>query len=414
MHGADKSDGATEAVLWPRRFSPAWCWFAVFLAAACDGSAGQHRTPRPVVGVRVGKGLLVRERFFVSEDLGAITDLAHDSLESGGGAGLIACGSRGFAVLDPATGELRELIQFKRTDAVALDDVGRYRKIVDLDSDGELEFLAIGKPTQVTAVHDVHGELNWAHPPTVKIARAMGTNHFLVADLDRDGCTEILFASIVHPAVHVVDCKGRIDTVEEWVGGRMTTSPVAVDVDGDGRMEIIYVTGDTVRARHLDGRLAWESEIPDKGYGNFLEPGSRSDIDNVLFVGWYDKSSKPAGQKYRTLDAATGSFVRDVAWAEVESSTGTLAHTSSHGSGVRFRLDVLQEQRAIAGIEAAWLRLRVFDSRGVVMYEEVLPDRAPQDAKPYAAALEGPELPGVSPRFFVAYGDTVWSYTWAQ
>jgi hypothetical protein len=408
------SDRATEAVLWPCRFPHAWCWFAVFLATACDGSAGQPRTPRPVVGVTVGRGLLVRERFFVAEDLGAITDLAYDSLESGGSAGLIVCGSRGFAVLDPESGAVRETVHFKGTDAVPPSDVGDYRKIVDLNGDGEREFLAIGKLMQLTAAHDVRGELEWAHPPSVALARAMGSSCFLVADFDLDGCTEILFADHLHPVVHIVGCGGRIETVEKWDGKPMSASPIAVDVDGDGQLEVVHLDGVAVRARHLDGRLAWETEVPDEGYGNFLKTSSRSDAHNVLFVGWYDKSSKPAGQKYRMLDAATGSFVRDVAWAEVESSTKTLAHTSPDGSGVRFRLDVLQEQRAIAGIEAAWLRLRVFDSRGAVVYEEILPDRDPRGAKPHAAALEGPEIPGVSPRFFVAYGDTVWSYKWAQ
>jgi hypothetical protein len=144
----------------------------------------------------------------------------------------------------------------------------------DLDCDGRLEVVAVesGAPS---------GQV-WAFTATAAVMRGWPVNlHHaaeaspVVADLDGDGCAEVVVASA--RLLHVLRGDGtphpRWPQVQ-WIRG-LGADPAAVDLDGDGQSEVLALEVGQVVAYDLDGRMVrgWPAQTDVLAIGRRLSAG---------------------------------------------------------------------------------------------------------------------------------------------
>lgn len=165
----------------------------------------------------------------------------------------------------------------------------------DLDGDGRKEAIYAADAGVIACYDAKEGNLKWtfearkhgASPGSITVAP-------LVADLDGDGRAEMVFATrnVADPSAadwmqrsHAVWYALRADgsllwrVSEAWMNPLSYTHPAAVDVDGDGDLEVIGMDWNTVghnpgnwettgRAANLfaldgaTGRTLWRAEVP--------------------------------------------------------------------------------------------------------------------------------------------------------
>ena len=131
--------------------------------------------------------------------------------------------------------------------------------VADLDGDGVMEILYSSYDGRVHAYWLDKTE-RWSWPYTVPTTGAAGdTFRFasepVVADLNNDGCAEVIFTSWPRKSVngvgqlHVLNCRGeelsRTDLPaptfgRTWNGG--LAAPTIADIDGDGNLEVVVGT----------------------------------------------------------------------------------------------------------------------------------------------------------------------------
>lgn len=126
--------------------------------------------------------------------------------------------------------------------------------LADLDGDGAMEILVQPRNKKIYAIDGDGTDLpGW--PVSISISES-GSQTPAVADLDGDGVVEIIATSQgIGSLLHVLHPDGSPApgfpiTVTYLVG-----SPVIVDLDRDGDLEIILTVGSDLQARHHDGTL---------------------------------------------------------------------------------------------------------------------------------------------------------------
>lgn len=110
----------------------------------------------------------------------------------------------------------------------------RHGGLADVDGDGALE-LAVAHPGEVRCYAAATGMLKWSESLVVD-------KDIASADIDGDGVGEFIVAGACVSAL-----KGREDRAEVLWSldvGAAASAPVIADIDGDGRVEVLVVTGD--------------------------------------------------------------------------------------------------------------------------------------------------------------------------
>ncbi len=186
-------------------------------------------------------------------------------------------------VLDGATGALH----FEASEPVSSVVTPA---IADIDGDGVMEIVA-GSPNEPNVNHgglqafENDGSLAWKTEPYPAIDGAVA-----IADLDADGHVEIVQNGHVFDAHGALVWKGG--TTNEYgsiAGAGPKSSPVPVDLDADGKLEVVW--GDVVH-RHDGTVLFAQPELGSIVHGEAHNWPHVADLDadglpEVLLVRWY-------------------------------------------------------------------------------------------------------------------------------
>jgi hypothetical protein len=361
----------------------------------------------PPAGVLIGQGEMDKALLGRFGNVGEVTDIAFGRLDGEEQPRLIIAGTRAYAVLDSGSYEVVGVVPFETTLPPEVSDVAMTHRILDVDVDGDLEFMTLAAHWWGrTARHGIDGKAIWAHPsgehPAV-VATTFG-------DVDADGSLEFLLTFNATSEVHLLDAAGKLLLSRSWG----SDSVLFLDVDRDGDGDIVYVDGEALWARDGSGEVLARTVPPGGGYVNHLElvRAVGEPPEDWLLVGHYVERGERPGQNYLLVGLDAKTIGPRAEWEEIElhREQRFVAFQGTPGfAGAR--IDELQKQAPIAGISASRLRLRVLDEAWKVVYEEILMPPEGEKARTDGASLFLPADAGAPARLLVAYGDTVWVYT---
>jgi hypothetical protein len=158
-----------------------------------------------------------------------------------------------ITVLDQQFREVRHFQATGGTHRGRPDSGIRAERVVDLDGDGHLELLAVvgtgygWKPRGVYCFDYDTGRLRWRH------LTGPGVTDVQILDVDADGVLDVVFGTYspgngnresdgtddMHCYVHAVTGRGKLLWIRPMGGYYTGAYPLAVDLDNDGRQEIV-------------------------------------------------------------------------------------------------------------------------------------------------------------------------------
>lgn len=204
--------------------------------------------------VVLGQDLLKKESFYSNVQLGRVTDIRLFPLRPAGEPLLALVGDRSAVFLSAQRAPMRT-VQFasRGTDRVVL---------VDLEGDGNPEFLNRGSWAHNVVLFDSHGRELWTY------GGMPGVNDAAAGDVDGDGAAEIVVGFNGGGGVHLLDARGK-RLWRKWDGNVWQVA--MADVNGDGRAEILHsnVSG-ALLIRDATGRVILKRDDLDTYFSDFI------------------------------------------------------------------------------------------------------------------------------------------------
>ena len=127
----------------------------------------------------------------------------------------------------------------------------------DIDADGSVEIIT-NTVTGTVFCLSAAGDLLWSCEAGESLPAAPS-----VGDLDGDGAAEVIISSLEHPA-SCLSADGTVrwqyaadSTLGDIGGSRDIASPIVVDLNGDGRSEVVTFDENTMVALDADGHVVW-------------------------------------------------------------------------------------------------------------------------------------------------------------
>ena len=152
---------------------------------------------------------------------------------------------------------------------------------VDMDSNGSVEIVT-NTVTGTVFCLSATGDLLWTYDAGEELPTAPA-----VGDLDGDGTAEVIISSLEHPA-SCIAADGTLrwqyaadSTLGDIGRSKDIASPIVVDLNGDGRSEVITYDENTMVALDADGYVVWTTVA------------SRSRVDAALTVADADRDGSP-------------------------------------------------------------------------------------------------------------------------
>jgi hypothetical protein len=308
---------------------------------------------------------------------------------------ILVAGTCGAFELDLAAQKANQEVKFELPCPPYLPSM-----IVDADGDGQVEFARFSSGwTGPTAVIERDGTTRWAVETPARCNRPL--------DVDRDGRIEVLVANPNSRRVRLLDHEGGVVWEQEWKGNNVEAT--AWDIDQDGGDELLYVDGKVLRVCHRDGSELFATTPPGGGYVNAIELVQGDDLleGAMVLVGTYVSDGRGKGQWYHAYKRDAKSHLAKYQWDEVAPFIGA-QRIEREGGDLLLKIENLKEQARIAGFKASELRLSVSNTRGEPLFE----DRLSKPNKEVAVADGVAVLLSENPlQFLVGYGDKVWEYT---
>jgi subtilisin family serine protease len=189
--------------------------------------------------------------------------------------------------------------------------------LADLDGDGDSEVI-VGLASSSSSSRDNlyalqgDGSVLWSR-------RFSPIGPMSVADFDRDGNVDIAMCGygpgMSTPYTYILDKNGQ--QVKRWRGGN-PRGTVATDLDGDGQLELIFCTEDSVQAVRINGSTVWTTRINDplSDSGTMTAGDLDGDGRSEVFVNNYVQSDGFAYTLIYALDAQ-GRFMTDAGFPKV-------------------------------------------------------------------------------------------------
>jgi len=208
------------------------------LALALGVSACSKPVPEP--GVINGGASFEKKDFCETSNMGDIRSIAFGRLDRDSLEVVVAAGTKGAAVFMPS-GRLRRSVGFDRPVARTVP--------LDMDRDGVSEFMGRGGDGQAVALMNRQGQTIWELSRIDSRVPADMT----ACDLDGDGFLDFVVA-LSGGGIRVLN-----DTATErakWDSPK-TSSIEAIDIDGDGRPEILSGMGvkPGIQVRDASGKV---------------------------------------------------------------------------------------------------------------------------------------------------------------
>ncbi len=322
--------------------------------------------------VVLGEDLLEKKVFYSDVGLGRVSDIRRFALTPDSEPLLCIIGHRTAAFLSPNRTPVRT-VQFGagRADRVVL---------VDMESDGNPEFLSRGSWLHSVVLFDLYGRERW------NFAHENGVNDAAACDMDGDGVAEVVVGLNGFGGVHLLDARGN--RLWRRIDGNVWQVAM-VDVDGDGRCEIVHSNGGgEMTVRNARGKVVlnrdmetYFSDFAMTDWGPSRAPG---------FMIGSDDGNLP-------IIDLKGNIVYRLPAPDSMRISEPLGTTVSHpAGGVHY---------AALATFAQWNRtaLYVYDTSLALVYREVL------DGSCNSIAAN---TSGSGDTFLVGCENTVWEYSW--
>ena len=376
------------------------------LVAALLGGcvAGCSSPPPPSFAPRVvkGEGLLDKRLVFHDPRMGGISDIALFPSASDADAVLIVAGTGGAAFLNPATYEVLRTIYYNDGSPPWIQ-----HSIVDADADGDPEFLRLPDTSRNAVLYDDDGVALWK-----AAAPGRGSSFAFWGDCDGDGKLDVLLGSFPSDKVQLVNHRGETQWRQRW--DRWQREIRFVDLDANGKDEMVYVDGKSLNVRSGDGALVRKDVIEEARYVNRLEllDYPFDTAGSNLLLGFRPRSSRGYAQVYRVVSFDGDVLVENIAPGELRFYL--TRYTLRRGNGeppLRVGADEIKHQGVIVGFSATRLSLNLFEMNGSVAYTEVIKAKDHEIARGDGAFLVVPHGGGGSDRLLVGYDAEMWEYT---
>ncbi|MFQ5839339.1 MAG: FG-GAP repeat domain-containing protein [Candidatus Methylomirabilales bacterium] len=279
------------------------------------------------------------------------------------------------------------------TQTIRFDRRGGRVVAVDLDRDGQEEFLDRGGGWQPVSIYDSRGVTIWSYGKR-NILEALlrdAPNDMAMGDVDGDGRPEFVVGFNGSGGVHLLDGGGRV--LWKQADGNVWGVEIR-DLDGDGKGEIIHSSyAGRLTIRNHEGETL-----------RSIRPGVY--IDQITLCAWPHEDSPMrflwSRDKKFYLVNASGKIDKafDAPWG--------VGH-NARCAPVRFEKGRELYFAVVALVRASWKRslLYIYDPTGRLIYQEVIPTRM-------ATLTAMPSTTGKGASLFVGGEGVVWEYSLSQ
>jgi hypothetical protein len=323
--------------------------------------------------VLVGSGFVSRTLFFEDSRLGTITDIKIGEFDPSPGQEIGIAGSRGAAFLDEAA-RAKAMVMFSGQ----ADDVN----IIDIDADGACEFFNRGSWGVDASLIDHNGNVRWTY------GGMPGVDDMDAGDVDGDGAMEFAVGFNGGGGVHLLDVHGK----KKWSQPDGNVWHVElVDTDADGTLEIVHSNaGGQMTVRDLSGKVIRRAR-----------PGPY--FSDFSLCRWPTSN----GREYALLAEDDTIWLFDFNGQTVAQFPSPKSGTLGSAKGTPIKLKTDQPEYFAALVEFRnWDRavLYLYDSKGTLVYQEILPETCASIA---ALTLDNAEVETL----LIGGNGKVWKYS---
>ena len=309
------------------------------------GKTKKRETPQeiPSPGVVKGAEFISKTLFIEKEQLGIISDITRGELDRNPGPEIGIVGSRGALLMDNANKEVA-LILF----------AGKARHVdaIDINGDGECEFMNRGGGWQPVSLFDHQGDKLWSYSPPP------GPNGMAAGDFDGDGKVEFVVGLNADGGVHLLDKDGK----KQWIRPDANVWHVElVDTDQDGRLEIVHSNAaGQIRVRDRQGKILSQAK-PSSYFSEFSLCRWPTLKDRVYALMW-------AEDKTIKLFDFDGKMVKEF------NAPGSVWVMGAWGVPVRLKPDETEYFAVLVELRGVWHRsiLYVYDATGSLVFQEII------------------------------------------
>ncbi len=327
-----------------------------------------------------------------------ITDLRYGRLTESGTEVLVAAGSNGFAVIEQTGDSMSVSSSSEFEEPPDLPYRTQWDiEIHDLDGDGLLEFVRFAGAWHGPIYgFDGEGRLRWSgeelEAPTFTIDM----------DVDRDGRTELLVGSESGITLH--DYGGR----KLWQSPRESNADAVVIEDEEVGCLIALTTNAGLTLVSGKGEFLESRKIPGTKGAYYNYAGVARNVPGIthalIVVGAYvDRLIGEGAQRTAVYDPADGSMKlvdKDRISPFIDS-----VQMPGATSNWLIKAVVEREQAPIAGFKSGQLRVSIYSESGALAFERVL--EAPPVSSGHAILVE-------KDSFLVGYGTKLWRFRFAE
>ncbi len=333
-------------------------------------------------GVILGEGVL-NKRVWADVSVGRVSEIRVRSKPTPG-MPILVVGSNGVAFM-ARNGSIKKTILFDRS--------GGRVVAVDLDGDGQEEFLNRGGGWQPVSIYDSQGNTIWSYGARhiIDVLLLKGSpNDMAMGDVDGDGKLEFVVGLNGGGGVVLLNSLGQVMWREKDAN---VWGVEIIDLDGDGKKEIIHTDfAGNIKVRNKDGAII-KSIRPDVYVSRFSRCAWPHPNSSLKIIESDDKDNK-----FYLMDML-GNTVNKLSapWAVFNDVQCSLVNFDG-GKDYYFAVINL--------VKVSWRRavLYIYNPKGDLIYEEVIPAAMATLSSMSSKAGKGASL-------FVGGEGVVWEYS---
>jgi len=307
-----------------------------------QGQKSSRGIPSP--GILIGPEFLSKSLFIEKEQLGNISDIAKGEFDQNPGPEIGIAGSQGALLMD---------ISGKEISLVLFAEEAGHIEMIDVNQDGECEFMNRGGGWQKVSLFGHQGNKLWSYSPS-----GDAPNNMTVGDIDGDGILEFVVGFNGGGGIHLLDKNGK----KKWRQPDANVWVVElVDINGDGSLEIVHSNAaGKITVRNRQGKIINQTK-PSTYFSEFslCRWPTLRDRKYILI---YDEDE---AIKILDFDGKT---------KKQFNAPGVVWNRGTWGMPARLKRDSPEYFAVIVQLRERWHRsiLYVYDSTGSLVFQEII------------------------------------------